>query len=128
MPRFIAHSGQAQSAINFTLTLTGSEGKYTGLFSPSLIPMAPGSSTVTVTLVNQTDGTAAFKNYASTGFIGGKSPIASFKARNGSFNLTLQDHQIVDFGYLVCITFNGAPYYIFCDPQASNDPIQGCPI
>ena len=125
MPRFIAHSGQAQSVINFTLTLSGSEGNYTGLFSPSYVAMVPRSSTVTVTLINNTDGTAAFKNYASTGFIGGKSPISSFKVKNGSFNLTLQEHQLIDFGYLMCITFNGTPYCIFCDPQASNDPIQG---
>lgn len=113
------------------LTIAGSRGNYRGWYSENFVFLGTSKTTIEIEIRNETsDGAlAAITDYSSSGVTARRSPITSFEpSRDGtSAVLTIVSfaHELIDFGVFVEVTRDGyPPTTIFCDPQASNDPIR----
>ncbi len=113
------------------LTIAGSRGNYRGWYSENFVFLGTAKTTIEIEIQNETtDGSlAAITDYSSSGVTARRSPITSFKpSRDGaSAVLTIVSfaHELIDFGVFVELTCGDyPPTVIFCDPQASNDPIK----
>lgn len=132
MTRFVCNDNLATLGVaRIALTISGSHGNYRGTYSDNFLVLGPGKTPVEIELQNETtDGSlAAITDYSSTGVTARRSPIGSFKpSRDGTsavMTIGLFAHQLIDFGVFVELTYGDyPPTIIFCDPQASNDPIK----
>jgi hypothetical protein len=114
------------------LTISGVYGHYSGSYSTRSLIFHDLSADITIKIVNKTlDGISVkIDNYASTGVAGSNDPIDNFTVKHcgqsATFTLNLLEHQLIDFGVFVVIETEGKtePTILFCDPQASNDPIK----
>ncbi len=113
------------------LVITGSYGNYGWTYFTNRILLYPGHNTVEIDLINATsDSSRAVitKHYSSTGVTAEHSPITKFEAgvdgQSAQVTIHLCRHQMIDFGVFVELTYDKqAPTLLFCDPQASNDPM-----
>lgn len=132
MTRFIRNSGPIKPEIlSIQLTITGSHGNYSGTYSSNLVLLGEGKTTIEIELLNETtDGsTAVITDYSSTGVTAKHSPIKAFEPINDGqsalMTIRLHPHQLIDFGVFVELKYGKQiPTLLFCDPQASNDPIK----
>lgn len=132
MTRFIRNSSLVTLDIpSIQLSITGSHGNYQGEYSDNLVLLGDGKTTIKIELQNKTtDGSAAvITDYSSTGVTARRSPIKSFRpsqdGQSVQMTIRLHPHQLIDFGVFVELTHgNLLPTILFCDPQASNDPVK----
>ncbi len=132
MTRFIRNNNLiAQEIPPIHLTLSRINGHCSWSYSVPMLTLSDSSAHVEIELKYFTnDGSsAAISAYASTGVSAEHGPISSFKLPPGgnsaAFDIALFDGQLIDFGVFVTITQGvKPPVTIFCDPQASNDPIK----
>ncbi len=132
MTRFIHNGSSIQPEIPpIKLLITGSHGNYRGTYSNNLVLLGDGKTTIKIELLNDTnDGSSAvITDYSSTGVTAKHSPIKAFKTgddgKSAHLTISLHPHQLIDFGVFVELTSgNNTLAIIFCDPQASNDPIK----
>ncbi len=132
MTRFVCNDNLATLGMaRIALRITGSHGNYRGTYSDNFLVLGPGNTPVEIELQNETtDGSlAAITDYSSTGVTARRSPIRAFKpSRDGTsavLTISLLAHQLIDFGVFVELVYGDyPPTIIFCDPQASNDPIK----
>lgn len=97
-------------------------------YSESMIIVDTPSTDIRIVLVNRTSAKAAIVDYATTGVSQGHSPIKPFgrspDGQSAVFQLNLLPNQLIDFGVFVSLVGDNIDTTIFCDPQASNDPIK----
>ncbi|MEQ1514458.1 MAG: hypothetical protein ABL934_17515 [Lysobacteraceae bacterium] len=132
MTRFIRNDDlTAPETAHIQLTLWGIHGYYSWSYSNAFLILGGDTTPVEIELENATsDGSsAAISNYASTGVTEKHSPISAFGLPPGGnsavFKISLIPGQLIDFGVFVTIAQGDhPPTTIFCDPQASNDPIK----
>lgn len=126
----IAHGNLRNMPQNETifLTLFEADGVLMWFYSESIITINAPTSYVRIALINRTDAKAAIVDYASTGVSQGHSPIGKFEAspdgQSAVFPISLLPNQLIDFGVFVSVVGDNVDQTIFCDPQASNDPIK----
>lgn len=120
-----------EASIDMALTIVEVNGRYKWWYSDPLIIVRSPSVTVNLRLnFMSLDGTRArILCHACTGVTRKHSPIRHFHRHDdcsASFELSLRKHQMVDFGIFVEVQGWGCnlPSTLFCDPQASNDPIK----
>lgn len=132
MTRFIRNGSPITTEIpSIQLLITGSHGNYRGRYSSNLVLVGDGKTTIEIELLNETtDGTTAFiTDYSSTGVSAKDSPIKAFEpsedGQSALMTIGLYPHQLIDFGVFVELRYGKQPpTLMFCDPQASNDPIK----
>ena len=132
MTRFVRKGDSTIPEIpRILLAITGSHGGYRGTYSSDLVLIGGGKTTIGIELVNETtDGSsAAITDYSSTGVTARHSPIKPFipsdDGQSALMTIRLHPHQLIDFGVFVEVRHGKhPPTIIFCDPQASNDPIK----
>lgn len=131
MTRFVRNDDQAASgAKHLKLTITGVHGTYSWSYSNASLILGGETGRVEIELKNETsDGSSAsIFNYASTGMTETCSPIKSFELSPGGhlavLTIGLLRHQLIDFGVFVKMTHGRKETTLFCDPQASNDPVK----
>ncbi len=132
MTRFVRNGDPTIPEIpRILLAISGSHGAYRGTYSSNLVLIGGGKTTIGIELVNETtDGSSAvITDYSSTGVTARHSPIKPFKpsddGQSALMTIRLHPNQLIDFGVFVAMTYGGQhPTIIFCDPQASNDPIK----
>lgn len=132
MTRFIRNGSPIKPEItSIQLAITGSHGSYRGRYSSNLVLLGDGKTTIEIELLNETtDGSTAFiTDYSSTGVSAKHSPIKAFEPINEGqsalMTIRLHPHQLIDFGVFVELRYGRQPpTLMFCDPQASNDPIK----
>ena len=132
MTRFIRNGSPITTEIpSIQLLITGSNGNYRGRYSSNLVLVGDGKTTIEIELLNETtDGTTAFiTDYSSTGVSAKDSPIKAFEpsedGQSALMTIGLYPHQLIDFGVFVELRYGKQPpTLMFCDPQASNDPIK----
>lgn len=132
MTRFIRNGSPIKPEIpSIQLTIAGSHGNYSGTYSSNLVLLGDGKTTIEIELVNgTTDGTTAvITDYSSTGVTARHSPIKAFEpsddGQTALMTIGLHPHQLIDFGVFVELRYGRQPpTLMFCDPQASNDPIK----
>lgn len=97
-------------------------------YSESIITVNAPNTYIRIALINRTAAKAAIIDYASTGVSQDHSPIGKFDAspdgQSAVFPISLLPNQLIDFGVFVSIVGDNIDRTIFCDPQASNDPIK----
>jgi hypothetical protein len=135
---------QSPTVIDLNITQYSPYQKFTWSYtSGSQLFLPTGVSTITInlSLTNFSPGiSATVESYASTGIsalaliesemVSGRpspSPILKFKSSQdgvpATISLLLFPHQIIDFGLFVRVMLENKELdYLFCDPQASNDP------
>jgi hypothetical protein len=133
MTRFIYNEdlAAAESKLIIELNITGgmSEG-FNWSYSDNTIIIGKNVLHIEVKLKNHTTALAAITNYASTGITDQQRPInkSSFSigrdAQSASFAIELLPNQLLNFGLFVELTIGDTIVTLFCDPQASNDPIK----
>lgn len=111
------------------LEITKKDQQYTWSYSNKRVIISSFPTPVEIKLRNKTGEPAAFMdNYASTGVSDEYSPISSLELGKGgqsiTFMISLYKYQLIDFGVFVVIEQSGGQVILFCDPQASNDPIK----
>lgn len=132
MTRFIRNGSPITPEIpRIQLLITGSHGNYRGTYSSSLVLLGDGRTTIEIEVLNETtDGSTAFiTDYSSTGVTARHSPIKAFEpsddGQTALMTIGLHPHQLIDFGVFVELRYGKQPpTLMFCDPQASNDPIK----
>lgn len=132
MTRFIRNGGPIAPEIPcIQLLITGSHGKYRGTYSSNLVLLGDSKTTIEIKVINETtDGsTASITDYSSTGVSEKQSPIKAFEpsddGQTALMTIGLHPHQLIDFGVFVELRYGKQPpTLMFCDPQASNDPIK----
>lgn len=126
----IAHGKQVDVLPNETifLELFEVDGALMWFYSESIITINAPKTYIRIALINRTAGKASIVDYASTGISQDHSPIGKFDAspdgQSAVFPISLLPNQLIDFGVFVSIVGGGIDRTIFCDPQASNDPIK----
>lgn len=131
MTRFIRGPLSSEVAC-IQLTITESHGKYHFTYSDNSLVFTEHQNSVVIKLAPTTDFSAEITNYSSTGITADYSPITSFHVCNGgqSAKITIQlyRNQLIDFGVFVNLknATTGVQQTLFCDPQASNDPLKYC--
>jgi hypothetical protein len=132
MTRFVLHPQPIEQAyMSLQLTITGARGNYDGTYSQKSMILRATSTSIAIKIANKTEDNASVKivNYASTGVTESHHPIHCFRVehdgQSATFMLDLLEHQSIDFGVFVEIKTEGKaePTIIFCDPQASHDPL-----
>jgi hypothetical protein len=139
MTRFL-HSGDLAAYGNKTieaangtrtieLEISEKDSEFTWSYKNRHIIIDCSAMPVEIKLKNRTDAAASITNYASSGVSNTRSPISSFElgkdSQSATFTISLLPNQLIDFGVFVMIEQHGKPAAIlFCDPQASNDPIK----
>lgn len=123
----ITHGTYANVSDQLTLSLKMLEnGDIHWSYSQKVLIVKTGSDIVSIVLDNQTGLDAKITSYASTGVSPRRSPIKSHKlSRDGQsieLKIGLLPNQLIDFG--VFVDFPDIDMTLFCDPQASNDPIK----
>lgn len=113
--------------VTLTLTLTmAKNGDIDWFYSEKVIILGAESSKIRIVLDNRTGLEAKITTYASTGVSARHSPIKFLglgpNDHSIEIRLTLLPNQLIDFG--VFVHFPDIEKTIFCDPQASNDPIK----
>ncbi len=113
------------------LKITGSHPNYLWSYSKGAVILGDAPTVIEIDLHNDTldKSKATLTTYASSGVTAKHSPIMSFATYNSGqsavLTIGLLPHQVVDFGLFVDLTHEKHPTMtIFCDPQASNDPIK----
>lgn len=133
MTRLVHRDGRpAPAPIPLTLTIFENEnGGYAWAYSDNLLLVPGGVASIRIVLKNATENGARARvnDFASTGMTQRNSPIKSFSpehdGRAAILELGLLPNQLIDFGVFVEVTRTGHDTVIlFCDPQASNDPIK----
>jgi hypothetical protein len=130
MARFIQHDDPAAPmAKTVELDILETNGKFTWSYSSTRVIRVKLGMSIEIKLKNYTDAKASILDYASTGVHGPHSPISLFTLgkdqQSATFTIDLFARQLIDFGVFVKIEKSGSPDVIlFCDPQASNDPIK----
>lgn len=131
MTRFVRNGDPAVSENGpLMLTITGKYGAYQGTYSNNLVLIGHGKTTIEIQLLNETDdASATIADYSSTGVTAKQSPIKRFAPspdrQSAIMTISLHPHQLIDFGVFVEVSDGRHPTTIlFCDPQASNDPIK----
>lgn len=117
-----------------TIDLTITEGPNKTLawaYSHKHIILNGSVAEILIQLINKTQALAAIATYASSGVTEAQQPIKSDSfCRRGdgqaaSFSISLLPNQLVNFGVFVSLLWpDGSETMLFCDPQASNDPIK----
>lgn len=132
MTRFIRGSVSDKVAC-IQLTITESHGKYHGTYSDSSLIFTEHQNSVVIKLTPTPDNfSAEIASYSCTGITAEYSPITSFDVgddgQSAKITIQLYRNQLIDFGVFVNLknTTTGVQQTIFCDPQASNDPIKYC--
>lgn len=126
----IAHGNHRNGRPNATLNLElfEQDGVVLWSYSENLILVDTPSTDIRIVLVNRTGAKASILDYASTGVSQGHSPIRPFVSspdgQSAVFQLNLLPNQLIDFGVFVSLVGDNIDTTIFCDPQASNDPIK----
>ncbi|NOT89368.1 MAG: hypothetical protein HOP03_14480 [Lysobacter sp.] len=135
MTRFL-HGGDlaAQGPRTIELDISEKDHEFRWSYKNRHVIIDSSAMPVEIRLNNRTDATAYIANYASTGVSSTdvsniRSPISSFElgkdSQSATFTISLLPNQLIDFGVFVMIERRGEPATIlFCDPQASNDPIK----
>lgn len=113
------------------LTIVRVDGRYKWWYSNPLIVVRDMQIDVYLNLnfMSRDPAWAEISSYASSGVSSGKKPIFNFNTeknnQSASFKLNLEEHEMIDFGIFVTVhDQNKNPDILFCDPQASNDPIK----
>ncbi len=114
------------------LTISGCPGNYRGTFDKNLIVTSRAQTAIEIRLNNATHPEAEISllDFSTTGISRASHPIQDFHIAEGgqsaNFVLEMLDNQMIDFGFSVLVrslTATGFSLeYLFCDPQASNDP------
>lgn len=117
---------------SIVLTISGAPGNYQGKFDRNLIITTQEETKFIINLRNETQPEARISilDYASTGISKHWQPIHGFDIKpdgqSAEFTLSMLSNQMLDFGFSILIeaqTSSGMLLqYLFCDPQASNDP------
>ncbi len=129
MTRFVQNDHLGADGIKILeLTISDTSSGFTWSYSSKRIITGKSATPVEVKLVNNTSADVAIVDYASTGVSDLHSPIAEFELNSNqqlaTFLIELYPRQLIDFGLFVSVKPAGEPPIIlFCDPQASNDPI-----
>jgi hypothetical protein len=123
----ITHGTYANVSDELTLSLKMSEnGHIHWSYSQKVLIVKTGFDNVRIVLDNQTGLEAYITSYATTGVSPRRSPIKSDKLSRDRQSIELKiellPHQLIDFG--VFVDFPSIHTTLFCDPQASNDPIK----
>lgn len=83
---------------------------------------------ISILLANQTSLKANITSYASTGVSAEHLPLKTSEQNDAGqwirLQLSLLPNQLIDFGVFVHLVGDDIDTTIFCDPQASNDPIK----
>ncbi len=122
----------ADKAHHIVLTISGEPGSYQGRFDRNFIITTRERTEIAIRLQNETrpEARISILDYAATGISKVSKPIEDFSiapdGQSASFELSMLSNQIVDFGFSILIqTYTPTGIlieYLFCDPQASNDP------
>lgn len=128
----VAQTNATQTII---LTISGKPGKYHGRFDRDLIVTTEQKTNIRIELRNATESQATISilDYATTGVTATHKPIERFSIApdklSAEFYLSMLSNQLIDFGLSILVltqTSTGMILeYLFCDPQASNDPKLG---
>lgn len=126
------HAEMADKAHRIVLTISGEPGNYRGRFDRNLIITTREKTEFEIRLQNETrpEARISILDYATTGISKVSKPIDGFSiapdGQSASFELSMLSNQILDFGFSILIqTYTPTGMlieYLFCDPQASNDP------
>ncbi len=139
MTRFIQNDDlAAPAAKTIELQIFEIDGGFAWSYSSKRAITVSFAMPIEIKLKNHTDAKASIFNYASSGMYASTvtpalhSPISSFAldkdGQSVTFTISLFPNQLIDFGVFVLIEQSGRPDVIlFCDPQASNDPIKTPP-
>lgn len=125
----IAHGNHPDVPHELTLSLRILEnGNIHWSYSEKVIILDAQPKEILIVLKNETHLEAEITSYASTGVSHRHSPIKSHKLNRDGKSIEIQigllPNQLIDFGVFVHVWGNGVDKTIFCDPQASNDPIK----
>jgi hypothetical protein len=125
----IAHGKHPNVPHELTLSLKMLEnGHIHWSYSEKVIIVDADPREIRIVLNNETDLEAKITTYASTGVSPRRSPIKSHKLKRDGQSIEIQiqllKNQLIDFGVFVHLWGDGVDTTIFCDPQASNDPIK----
>lgn len=100
-------------------------------YSEKHLIVGKSEAEIIIQLVNKTLAKSVITTFASSGVTENHVPIKaqSFHVpedgQSASFPVSLLPNQLVNFGVFVHLVWaSGAEMTLFCDPQASNDPIK----
>lgn len=146
MTRFISNGDQDASKgcikkgrirkVPIKLIITGSSESYRWMYSSRFVHLDRCNPTeIDIEVLYETTDidSAVITDYCSTGITKSYSPIQKFtpsvagtssvKGKPATLTILLTDHQMIDFGVFVELKKGKKLVTLFCDPQASNDPI-----
>jgi hypothetical protein len=133
MARYAHNRDHSSPAIQqIQLNIWGEYPDYQWKYSTPAVIIGDNPAVIEIELQNKTNARAIITTYACTGVTAKHSPIISFAADNernaplAVLTIGLRAHEVIDFGLFVDLTNGekGTRMTVFCDPQASNDPIK----
>ncbi len=128
MTRFI-HNSDSPPVVSAESTLTIKENG-TFSYSPKSLILGDAWTKIIIHLnfEKPTDGaTAKIASYSSSLPKRIDSFTVACDGKSASLCIKLKRYELIDFGVLVELTQkDGTTIHVFCDPQASNDPIKTC--
>ncbi len=133
MTRYAHNRDHSSPAIQqIQLNIWGEYPDYQWKYSTPGVIIGDNPAVIEIELQNDANARAIITTYACTGVTAKHSPIISFAADNGRkaplavLTIGLRPHQVIDFGLFVELANDdkGTRTTVFCDPQASNDPIK----